>query len=135
MKMFKGTIEAVTMDRNAENAVRTSTETIVPAENRQGAMYAMLDMGQAMARSTNSVPGRTLYFRILEVAEVENKAEWSEGRPSLFAAPPTPKRRVISIITYPQQFVNRQFQQKCQSKFSRICATLPVDICDKLCYN
>lgn len=75
MKMFKGTIEAVTMDRNADNVVKTSTETIVPAENRQGAMYAMLDMGQAMARSTNSVPGRTLYFRILEVAEVENKAE------------------------------------------------------------
>ena len=75
MKMFKGTIEAVTMDRNAENVVRTSTETIVPAENRQGAMYAMLDMGQAMARSTNSIQGRSLYFRVLGVAEVENKAE------------------------------------------------------------
>ena len=75
MKMFKGTIEAVTMDRNADNVVKTSTETIVPAGNRQRAMYAMLDIGQAMARSTNSVPGRTLYFRILEVAEVENKAE------------------------------------------------------------
>ena len=75
MKMFKGTIEAVTMDRNAENVVRTSTETIVPAENRQGAMYAMLDMGQAMARSTNSIQGRSLYFRVLGVAEVEDKAE------------------------------------------------------------
>lgn len=75
MKMFKGTIEAVTMDWNADNVVKTSTETIVPAENRQGAICAILDMGQAMARSTNSIQGRSLYFRVLGVAEVEASAE------------------------------------------------------------
>lgn len=75
MKMFKGTIEAVTMDRNADNVVKTATETIVPAEDRYGAICAMLDMGQAMARSTNSIQGKALYFRILGVAEVEDRAD------------------------------------------------------------
>lgn len=75
MKMFKGAIEAVVMDRNANDVVRTTTETIVPAEDRHGAICAMLDMGQAMARSTNSIQGRTLYFRVAEVAEVEDRAE------------------------------------------------------------
>lgn len=74
MKMFKGAIEAVIMDRNANDVVRTTTETIVPAEDRHGAICAMLDMGQAMARSTNSIQGRTLYFRVLEVTEVEDRA-------------------------------------------------------------
>lgn len=75
MKMFKGIIEAVTMDQNADDVVRTTTETIVPAEDRQGALCVMLDMGQAMARSANSIQGKALYFRILGVAEVEDKAE------------------------------------------------------------
>jgi hypothetical protein len=75
MKMFKGIIEAVTMDRNADDVVRTTTETIVPAEDRQGALCVMLDMGQAMARSANSIQGKALYFRILGVAEVEDRAE------------------------------------------------------------
>lgn len=75
MKMFKGTIEAVTMDRNANNAVRTTTETIVPAKDRYGAICVMLDMGQAMARSTDSIQGKALYFRILGVAEVEDGAD------------------------------------------------------------
>ena len=70
--MFKGIIEAVTMDRNADNVVRTTTETIVPAEDRHGAICAMLDMGQAMARSTNSLQGKALYFRVLGVTEVED---------------------------------------------------------------
>ena len=72
MKMFKGTIEAVIMDQNANDAVRTNTETIVPARDRQGAMYTMLDMGQAMARSANVIPGQVVYFRVLEVTEVED---------------------------------------------------------------
>lgn len=75
MKMFKGAIEAVIMDRNANDVVRTTTETIVPAEDRQGALCVMLDMGQAMARSANAIQGKALYFRILGVAEVEDKAE------------------------------------------------------------
>jgi hypothetical protein len=75
MKMFKGIIEAVIMDRNADDVVRTTTETIVPAEDRQGALCVMLDMGQAMARSANSIQGKALYFRILGVAEVEDRAE------------------------------------------------------------
>lgn len=75
MKMFKGSIEAVVMDRNANDVVRTTTETIVPAEDRQGALCVMLDMGQAMARSANSIQGKALYFRILGVAEVEDRAE------------------------------------------------------------
>lgn len=75
MKMFKGTIEAVTMDQNADNVVRTTTETVVPAEGRYGAVCAMLDIGQAMARSTNSIQGKALYFRVLGVTEVEDRAE------------------------------------------------------------
>lgn len=75
MKMFKGAIEAVIMDRNANDVVRTTTETIVPAEDRHGAICTMLDMGQAMARSTNFIQGRNLYFRVADVAEVEDRAE------------------------------------------------------------
>ena len=74
MKMFKGTIEAVTMNHNADNVVRTSTETIVPAEDRHGAVIAMLDMGQAMARATNTIKGQALYFRVLQVTEVADGA-------------------------------------------------------------
>ena len=40
-----------------------------------------------------------------------------------------------SIIPQPQQFVNRQFEQKLNSYFSRICATLPIDNCVNVCYN
>lgn len=69
MKMFKATIEAVTMDASADNVIRTSTETIVPAQDRAGAIYAALDMGQAMARSTNNCSGVALYFRVLNVEE------------------------------------------------------------------
>ena len=75
MKMFKGAIEAVIMDRNANDVVRTTTETTVPAEDRHGAICTMLDMGQAMARSANSIQGRALYFRILGVAEDEDEGE------------------------------------------------------------
>ena len=76
MKMFKGVIEAVIMDRNANDVVRTTTtETIVPAENRQGALCVMLDMGQAMARSANAIQGKALYFRVLGVAEDEDEGE------------------------------------------------------------
>lgn len=75
MKMFKGAIEAVIMDRNAKDVVRTTTETIVPAEDRHGAICTMLDMGQAMARSANSIQGRALYFRIRGVAEDEDEGE------------------------------------------------------------
>jgi hypothetical protein len=63
------------MDRNADDVIRTTTETIVPAEDRHGALCVILDMGQAMARSTNSIQGKALYFRILGVAEVEDRAE------------------------------------------------------------
>lgn len=75
MKMFKGAIEAVITDRNANDVVRTTTETIVPAKDRHGAICTMLDMGQAMARSANSIQGRALYFRVLGVIEVEDRAE------------------------------------------------------------
>jgi hypothetical protein len=75
MKMFKGIIEAIIMDRNADDVIRTTTETIVPAEDRHGAICAMLDMGQAMARSTNSIQHKALYFRVLGVAEVEDRGE------------------------------------------------------------
>ena len=67
-----GIIEAVIMDRNADDVVRTTTETIVPAEDSHGAVCVMLDMGQAMARSANSLQGEAVYFRVLGVTEVED---------------------------------------------------------------
>ena len=71
MKMFKATIEAVTMSKNAEDVVRTSTETIVPANDRYGAIMAALDMGQAMARTVNATKGLALYFRVVGVQETD----------------------------------------------------------------
>lgn len=73
--MFKGTIEAIIMDQNADNVVKTATETIVPAKDRHGAICVILDMGQAMARSANAIRGRSLYFRVLGVTKVEDRAE------------------------------------------------------------
>jgi hypothetical protein len=71
MKMFKATIEAVTMSKDAENVVRTSTETIVPANDRYGAIMVALDMGQAMARTVNTTKGLALYFRVVGVQETD----------------------------------------------------------------
>lgn len=75
MKTFKGIIEAVTMDGNGDNIIKTRTETIVPAENRQKAMYTMLDMGQAMARSCNDIKNRALYFRLINLIEINSEIE------------------------------------------------------------
>ena len=69
--MFKATIEAITMSKDAENVVRTSTETIVPANDRYGAIMAALDMGQAMARTANATKGLALYFRVVGVQETD----------------------------------------------------------------
>ena len=71
MKMFKATIEAITMDSSADNVIKTSTETIIPAQDRAGAIYSALDVGQAMARSVNSCPGIALYFRVTDVKETD----------------------------------------------------------------
>ena len=71
MKMFKATIEAITMSKDAENVVRTSTETIVPANDRYGAIMVALDMGQAMARAVNTTKGLALYFRVVGVQETD----------------------------------------------------------------
>ena len=53
----------------------------------------------------------------------------------LFSGAPTTQAHRISIIPPLQQFVNRQFEQKLNSYFSRICATLPIDIYVNVCYN
>ena len=57
-----------------------------------------------------------------------------EGTPSLFRhfaqkfdRPSTCVSGRISIIPHPQQFVNRQFQQKIKPTKSHNCATLPID--------
>ena len=52
-----------------------------------------------------------------------------------FGGAPTAQAHRISIIPPFQQFVNRQFQQKLNSYFSRICAILPIDNCVNVCYN
>ena len=71
MKMFKATIEAITMSKNTENVVHTSTETIIPANDRHGAIMAALDMGQAMARTVNTTKGLALFFRVVGVQETD----------------------------------------------------------------
>lgn len=70
MKMFKGTIEAIIADETFDNVQRTHSEVLIPADNRQSALAAMLDMGQAMARSANALTEK-VYFRIVGLCEVE----------------------------------------------------------------
>ena len=71
MKMYKAVIEAITMDENGDNIIRTETQTIVPANSRSEAIAVACDMGQAMARSANHLDGIDLYFRITDVEETE----------------------------------------------------------------
>ena len=72
MKMFSATIEAITMDKDGNNIIRTETQTIVPANSRGEAIAVACDMGQAMARSANNSDGNlALYFRITNVEETE----------------------------------------------------------------
>lgn len=70
MNIWKVTIEAIIMDANADNVKRTTTETLIPANSRGGAINVGLDMGQAMARSVNVLPHRlALYFRVINVID------------------------------------------------------------------
>ena len=72
MKMYSATIEAITMNKDGNDIIRTETQTIVPANSRGEAIAVACDMGQAMARSTNnSNHSLALYFRITSVEETE----------------------------------------------------------------
>ena len=71
MKMYKAVIEAITMDNDGDNIIRTETQTIVPANSYGEAIVVACDMGQAMARSANNLNGIALYFRITDVEETE----------------------------------------------------------------
>ena len=69
MKMYSATIEAITMDKTGDHFIKTETQVYVPAESRGDAILTACDMGQAMARSTNTISGIALYFRVTNVSE------------------------------------------------------------------
>ena len=71
MKMYSVTIEAITMDGDCENIIKTQTQAYVPANSRGEAINVACDMGQAMARSTNNISDIALYYRIVGVKETE----------------------------------------------------------------
>ena len=53
----------------------------------------------------------------------------------IFGRAPTAQARVISIITQPQQFVNRQNEQNNRQEKSQICTTFPIDFWRGLWYT
>ena len=71
MKMWKTYIDAVIMDKSGEHIINTTTQTFVPANSRGEAILVALDMGQAMARSTNTLNGINLFFRVVNVEETD----------------------------------------------------------------
>ena len=72
--MWKATIEALIVNKTCDKITRIQTPVCVPADNRGKAMITMLDMGQAMSRSTNlSTAGAALYFRVIGVEETDQE--------------------------------------------------------------
>jgi hypothetical protein len=72
MKMWKATIDALIVNNTGDKIIHTQTPVCVPADSRGDALIVMLDMGQAMARSTNlSTAGMGLYFRVVNVEETD----------------------------------------------------------------
>ena len=70
MKKYKMVIQYITVNDKVEGQAVNEVNFETYAEDRSSAILKGCDVGQSIARSTNGIPDKHIFYRILNVNEI-----------------------------------------------------------------